>query len=198
MQRRSCSGDSSGRKRRSRRSFLARRRGEAVSGTACVTPAWPRQRSDAVGNGRGGEGKQQLVGKGGKRSLGGGRGGRRWRPYPPRGACSGVAGEVVRRRRPCCGLRPRNRAGGRETAARGQLGWLGWVRWAGPGGFGPGRGLLSLSPLSFSFFCFSFSSSFCIFLLATNDFAKLCHWLKQFQRIIVQCHKKNGEAFEKG
>ena len=45
-----------------------------MSGTACVTPAWPRQRSDAVGNGRGGEGKQQLVGKGGGRSLGGGRG----------------------------------------------------------------------------------------------------------------------------
>ena len=45
---------------------MARRRGEAVSGTACVTPAGPRQRSDAVGNGRGGEGKQQLVGKGEK------------------------------------------------------------------------------------------------------------------------------------
>ena len=151
MQRRSCSGDSSGRKRRSRRSFLARRRGEAVSGTACVTPAWPRQRSDAVGNGRGGEGKQQLVGKGETISRRR-QGGRRWQPYPPRCACSSVTGEVVRRRRPCCGLRPRNRAGRRETAARGQLGWLGWVRCAGPGGFGPGRGVaLSLS-LSFLLF----------------------------------------------
>ena len=44
-----------------------------MSGTACVTAAGPRQRSDAVGNGRGGEGKQQLMGKG-ERSLGGGRG----------------------------------------------------------------------------------------------------------------------------
>ena len=37
-----------------------------MSGTACVTLAGPWQCSDAVGNGRGGEGKQQLVGKGGK------------------------------------------------------------------------------------------------------------------------------------
>ena len=90
------------------------------------------------------------------------QGGRRWRPYPPRGACSSVAGEVVRRRRPCCGLRPRNRAGGRETAARGH--------WAGSGGLGgpaqvgsvQGGGLLSLSSLFLffnllPFYLFSFS-----------------------------------------
>ena len=34
------------------------------------------------------------------------------------------------------------------------------------------------------------------FLLATIDFAKLCHWPKQFQRIKVHCLKKVGRLLE--
>ena len=159
MQRRSCSGDSSGRKRRSRRSFLARRRGEAVSGTACVTPAWPRQRLDAVGNGRGGEGKQQLVGKGGKISRRR-QGGRRWRPYPPRGACSSVAGEV-------------GSAGTRLGRARGRVNREDdrGGRWAGPGrvGRGPGGGQGLFHPFAFPFPLFLFILSY--FILVTFYFS---------------------------
>ena len=188
MQRRSCSGDSSGRKRRSRRSFLARRRGEAVSGTACVTPAWPRQRSDAVGNGRGGEGKQQLVGKGGGKISRRRQGGRRWRPYPL-GDVAAWGGEQVRRgRRGACALGRLNRRGGGKTTRGGGRCWAaGPIRPAGPRPLGSRGGFLSFCFL-FTFYLFFFSVLFLVSLLFC--FSKIPKWHLICCYQICHNHKK--------
>ena len=68
------------------------------------------------------------------------------------------------------------------------------------GGVGPAQGGSvqgGVEGLShFTVFLFFIFSSFCIFFLANNDFAKLCHWPKQFQRIKVHCLKKVGRLLE--
>ena len=94
------------------------------------------------------------------------------------------------RPRPCSDTEQSNRKG-RERPARGEwAGLLGQLARVGRSPSGAGAFSLSAFPFSFFFFFFFNFSSFCIFFLANNDFAKLCHWPKQFQRIIGHCHKK--------
>ena len=52
----------------------------------------------------------------------------------------------------------------------------------------------SFWPFVFSFFCFSFSSSFLHLLSATNDFAKICHWLNKFKEILCTATKSLEEV----
>ena len=67
----------------------------------------------------------------------------------------------------------------------------------GPRPMGRGRGgqlgqSAQLRGGAFPFLCFFvfLFQRLLHFLFATIDFAKLCHWPKQFQRIIGHCHKK--------
>ena len=97
------------------------------------------------------------------------QGGRRWRPYPPRGACSSVAGEVVRRRPASC-----------SDAHRGTVGeTTGAVSWAWPTGpvsvaLGPGAGGVPFSFLFLHFYFFSpFTECFAIFLELPKGFCKM-------------------------
>ena len=86
---------------------------------------------------------------------------------------------------PCSGAHRGNRKEGRATReGRGlaQLGsWLGWAE----AQVGQRLSLPSAFPFLFPLF-----QQLLHFLLETNDFSKLCHWPKQFQRIIVHSHKK--------
>ena len=97
-----------------------------------------------------------------------------------------MADEVVRRRRARAVARTveegEDDRGGVGRPSLGQLARVG----RSPLG---GQGLWPLSP----FFCFPFFLFFqqlLPLLLATIDFAKLCHWPKQFQIMIGHCQKK--------
>ena len=80
-------------------------------------------------------------------------------PYPPCGACRGVAGEVVRRRRARAVARTvEEREDDRGEVGRPSLGQLARVGQRPLGG----QGLWPLSPFSLLSLLFSFSSNFCL------------------------------------
>jgi len=96
---------------------------------------------------------------------------------------------------PCSGAHRGNRREGRAT---GEGAWAVLARPASAGGSKPKWGRGFLSPQLFPFLLF-FSPFFLQPLhlpLATIDFAKLCHWPKQSQRIKVHCLKKVGRLLE--
>ena len=156
-------------------------RGAGCAVAMATAQSWRQRRSVEVGN-EGWGARRDLVGEGEAEratveSGGEDRGVRSLIPS------SGVASEVVGRRRA--------RTVPPDRRNRQRPGMRNWAWPAGPVSvaLGPGAGGFPFS---------IFFSSFCIFLLATNDFAKLCHWLKQFQRIILHCHKKIVRLCEKG
>ena len=158
MQRRSCSGDSSGRKRRSRRSFLARRRGEAVSGPTCIMAAGHGSARMRWGMGEAARASSSSWGRGGK-DLSEEAGGPSLASLSPR-RCGGVgrrAGPAGTAR----GVRPRSveqtsrgktTRGGREVLGR----WTDSAGWAsGPRPLGS-RGVFFPFAFFLPFIYFSF------------------------------------------
>ena len=108
----------------------------------------------------------------------------------------GVAGEVVGRRRAPVAVRTGGTGGrGERCGELGRLVEVGRGPWGGHGGqLGQSAQLRGAFPF-LCFFVFLFQQLL-HFLFATIDFAKLCHWPKQSQRIIRRCQKKDCEALE--
>jgi len=155
------------------------------------------ERGGGCGRGDDGERRRARSGEAGERDRVGGKEqvewvvqveagieeARRRKPYPLARAMP--ARRVRRGRARSASPGRRNR----REARFGELGRPGWVRWADLLGWAEAQGEARGSPTPSSFLFF-FSSSFCLFFLANNDFAELCHWPKQFQRIKVHCLKK--------
>ena len=107
-------------------------------------------------------------------------------PYPPRGACSGVAGEVVRRRR----ARAVARTVGKGEGDRGEwagLAWASWLRWRGgprPRGR-PGALALSLFIYLLSLFLFFFLLFCFSHFRPPRHFAKMLDHHQYYQENIL-------------
>ena len=113
-------------------------------------------------------------------------------PYPPRGACSGVAGEVVRRRRARAVARTVEE-GEDDRGEWAGLAWASWLGWAEAHWEARGSGPFPLFLLSL----FLFPAAFAFFFLANKDFAKIMPLAKIISKKYIALPQKYCETLEK-